>query len=271
MKTFAQNLMKLAPEWVSMPPELIETFDWLEDNAELTVHRTGEPQDYALSLYSDGYKFHPAISYFGFCGTILTYTGHWKTPDPAIDARIFEIGETAADGGRLAIWLDENGKQQFVHIGHDTLGVITDDPQVLLQFLAMGYPEPGYLQDPRRTPLADFLSIPRVNSVEDLPEDERPVFPIAFQEFLKDHFDLAIPNTAHDLGIENFSKYEDPDTSDPFALWIASVTPAATEADLAYELELMRTVESLDIKDTDSTETVMDKIGSLFKSKGAEQ
>lgn len=266
MKTFAKNLMTLMPNGFTMPPELIETFDWLEDNAELIVHRTGQPQDHALSLYTEEYKFHPAKSHFGFVGTVLTYTGHWETPDPAIDARLFEFGETSGDGGRLAIWRDESGKQQFVNIGHDTLGVITDDPLVLLQFIAMGYPEPGYLPETDQTPLACFLGDPGVDSIDDLPIKERPVFPTAFQQFLKDRFDLDIPATARDLGITNFPGYHD-DTTDPFANWIAAITPQPTEADLAYELELMRTVDALDIKDTDSSETIMGKIGSLFKSK----
>lgn len=267
MKTFARNLMKRAPGWLTMPLELIEALDWLEDNGDLIISRTGQPQDHALSLYPAEYRHHPSKSHFAFVGTTLTYTGHWQTPDPAIDARIFEIGETSGDGGRLAIWLDEAGNQQFVHIGHDTLGVIIADPLVLLKFLAMGYPEPGYLPETDKTPLACFLAEQGAERLEDLPVEDRPVFPVGFQTFLKDRFDRDMPATARDLGITNFPEYHNTETTDPFARWVTSITPEPTEADLAYELELMRTVDSLDLKDSDSSDEILQKIGTLFKSK----
>lgn len=76
-----------------------------------------------------------------------------------------------------------------------------------------------------------------------------------------------MPATARDLGIVNFPEYHDAETTDPFAQWITAATPEPTAEELAYELELMRTVESLDLQDTDSTDTIMQKIGSLFQSK----
>lgn|GEM_PF-1096866 len=266
MKTFARNLASLMPDGISLPPQLIETFDWLEDQGGLVVHGSGAPEDHALMLYPKELKNHPFKCHFAFVGTALTYTDHWPTPDPVIDARIAEIAETSGDGGRLAIWLDDEGKQQFVHIGHETLGVITDDPLVLLQFIAMGYPEPGFLPQTDMTPMECYLADQGVARLEDLTPEDRPVMPTAFQAFLNQRFNLAIPATACDLGITDFPEYHDTDTSDPFARWIASATPAPSDADLAYELELMRTVETLDLKDDDTSDAIMAKIGSLFNS-----
>jgi hypothetical protein len=266
VKTFANNLAALMPEGITLPPELTQTFDWLEDQGGLVVRRAGAPEDHTLMIYPPELHNHPAASHFGFVGTALPYTSNWTTPDPSVDARIAEIGETSGDGGRLAIWLDDAGKQHFVHIGHDTLGVITDDPAVLLQFLAMGYPEPGYLPQTDRLPLACYLSNVGVDRIEDLPEQDRPVPPVAFQTFLKHRFNLDIPATAQDLGITPFPEYHDSDTDDPFARWIAANTPEPNDADLAYELELMRAVETLDLKDDDTSDAIMAKIGSLFTS-----
>lgn len=269
MKVFAQNLTSLMPEGITLPPELIETFDWMEDQGWHHVRAGGAPEDHWLSFYPAEYLNHPVASYAAFGGSTLPFTGHWSTPDPSIDARIAEIGETSGDGGRVAIWLDETGKQQFVHIGHDTLGVITDDPLVLLQFLAMGYPEAGALYDTTLTPLQATLDYHGVSSVTEFAADEQPVVPTALQAFLKERFDLDMPETAHDLGITNFPEYH-ADTADPFATWVNAATREPTEAELAYELELMRTVESLNIEDTDTTDTIMQKIGSLFESKDTE-
>jgi hypothetical protein len=267
MKTFAKNLSTLMPAGITLPAELIETFDWLEDQGWHHIHSEGAPQDSWLSLYPTEYLKHPIASHVTFGGTALPYTDHWSTPDTRVDNRIAEIGETSGDGGRVAIWLDDAGKQQFVHIGHDSLGVITDDPLVLLQFLAMGYPEAGHLPQTDITPLQAMLNDHDIQTLADFGPDQQPIVPIALQGFLKQRFDIDMPNTASDLGIMNFPEHHNTETSDPFANWVMSVTPEPTQEELAYELELMRTVESLDLTDEDSSEMIMTKIGSLFELK----
>jgi hypothetical protein len=267
MKTFAQNLAQLMPSGITLPPELLETFDWMQDQGWHHIRKNGAPEDHWLSFYPAKYIGHPTASLVTFGGTTLTHTGHWSTPDPTVDARIADIGDTSGDGARVAIWLDDTGKQQYVHIGHDSHGIITDDPLVLLQFLAMGYPEPGALDDTSLSPLQATLDYHGITSLSELAEDEQPVTPTALQEFLKARFGLAEPKTARALGIADFPKYHDTETKDPYAQWINAATPEPTEAELAYEMELMRTVESLDLNDTDSSDTIMQKIGSLFKSK----
>lgn len=269
MKVFAQNLAKLMPAGITLPPELTQTFDWMEDQGWLHIREGGAPEDHWLAFYPAEYIGHPVASHVTFGGTAMPFTDHWSAPDPAIDARIAEIGETSGDGGRVAIWLDGAGKQQFVHIGHDTLGIITDDPLVLLQFLAMGYPEPGALPTTTLTPTQASLAYHGASSLADIGPEDQPVIPTALQRFLKDRFGLDIPATAHDLGITDFPEYHS-DTTDPFALWIAASTPEPTEAELAYELELMRAVESLNLNDDDSSDIIMQKIGSLFTSKGTD-
>lgn len=268
MSVFAHNLVQLIPKGITLPAELIETMSWLESQGYLVIRGKGAPEDHTLMIYPKELEPHPVKSHFAFVGTTHGYTAHWPTPDPAIDNRIAEIAETSGDGGRLAIWLDDTGKQQFVHIGHDTLGVITDDPLVLLQFLGMGYPEPGYLPDTDCTPMACYLADQAVQSLTDIPTEDRPLLPLPFQAFLKERFSLDCPATARDLGIMPFPEYGETNTTDPFARWIATTTPEPSEADLAYELELMRTVDALNINDADSSDAIMQKIGSLFSSKG---
>lgn len=267
MKTFAQNLMKLAPNWVILPPELIETFDWLEDQGWLTIREGGQPEDHILFIYPPEARDQLGASHVVFGGTTIKYTEHWSTPNADVDNRIFEIATTAGDGGRAVIWLDENGKQQFVQMGHDNAGIITDDPLVFMQFLAMGYIEPASLEQTDITPLQNFFDYHGVYDLDEIVADERPVSPNAFQQFLKQRFGLNMPDTARDIGINTFTEYLDPDTTDPFARWLNSVTPEPSAKELEYMQELMRTVEGLDLKDDDSSETLMEKIGSLFKSK----
>lgn len=267
MKTFAQNLASLMPAGITLPPELIEAFDWLEDQGWHHVRGEGAPEEHWLSIYPAKDLTGFGASHVSFGGSTLPYTGHWSTPNPAIDARIAEIAVSSGDGGRVAIWLDEAGKQHFVHIGHDSLGVISDDPVVVLRFLAMGYPEPGALERTDITPHEAVLEYHGIEQLSDLVADEQPIMPTVFQAFLEQRFGAVPARTARDLGIADFTLYHDETGTDPFARWITAHTPPPSDADLAYELELMRTVESLDIKDTDSPQTIMDKIGTLFGQK----
>jgi hypothetical protein len=46
-------------------------------------------------------------------------------------------------------------------------------------------------------------------------------------------------------------------------------TPAAPDdADLDYEMKLLDTIETLDLRDDDSSDAIMAKIGTLFNSPG---
>ncbi|MBB3994048.1 hypothetical protein GGR95_001689 [Sulfitobacter undariae] len=267
MKTFAQNLTSLMPTGITLAPELIEAFDWLEDQGWHRVRDGGQPEDHWLSIYPEDQRNQAGASYVVFGGTTLPFTSHCSAPNPDVDNRIAEIATTAGDGGRAAIWLDEHGKQQFIQLGHDNASIITDDPLVFLQYLAMGYPEPGALEGTDITPLQSALEYHGFGSASDFAPNLSPILPIAFQGFLQNRFNLDIPATARDLGIKDFVEYNDEGTTDPFALWLTSVTPEPTEAELAYEMELMRTIDSLNLQDSDSSETILEKIGTLFNPK----
>lgn len=263
MKIFAKNLTALMPAGITLAPELIEAFDWLEDQGRHHVRNSGLPHEHILSLYPDDPDGRLEV----FGGTNRPYTSHWSTPDTNVDKRIAEIAGISSDGGTIAIWLDNAGKQQFVQLGHDNHGIITDDPVTLIRYLAIGYLEPGMLERTDITPVQFLLEYHGVENLADLEPEDRPVLPTAFQNYIKERFGVDIPATARDLGINDFPEYHDEATTDPFARWLTSVTPEPTEADLAYEMELMRTVESLNLQDSDNSETILQKIGSLFKSK----
>ncbi len=265
MSVYLRNLSALMPASFTLPEPLLNCFTWIEDQGGHHTRDGGaQPQDHWLSIYPPADLTNPAASMVAFGGTALPFTAAWTTPDPAIDARIFELAETSGDGARAALWRDDAGAQYFVHIGHDTLGVITDDPVVFLQFLAMGYPEPGALARTDITPLDAALEHHGLTDADDLAPDDHPLPPTAFQAYLETTFNVPLPATARALGIPDFTPYHAPDATDPFARWVADVTPPPSEADLVYERALMDTVEQLDLRDTDSSDIIMQKIGGLF-------
>jgi hypothetical protein len=247
--TFTENLTALMPEGVTLAPELVTTFNWMEEQGWHHTRGEGAPEEHYLSIYPAEVFNEPNASIVVFGGTTLAYTGHWSTPDPAVDARIAEIAGTSGDGGRAAIWLDGAGKQWFVHLGHDTLGVISDDPVVLLQWLSMGYGEPGSLEATDITPEQQMLEFNGYDDISEVFDDERIIVPTEFQAFLKAEFGVTPPATARDLGIADFAVYGDETSKDPFVQWMIKVTPPPTAEELAYIEELTKMAENMNFDD----------------------
>ena len=248
--TFTKTLTSLMPQGMTLAPELAKTFDWMESQGWMMIHEPGDPLDHWMPIYPPSIEEKSNTSFVSFGTSGLAYTGHWSTPNPAVDARIFEIATTSGDGGRAAIWIDDAGKQWFVHLGHDALGVISDDPLVLLQWLAMGYHEPGALEITDITPLASLLEYHGYESTDEFEEDEGlTIPPTDFQAFLTAEFGTTAPETAHALGIAEFDYYGDEESNDPLVKWIISVTPPPTEEELAYIDELTKMASEMDFDD----------------------
>lgn len=271
---FVQNLTTLMPPEMTLAPELVQTFDWLENQGWMTIREEGMPEDHLLWIYPPDMAQEQNASMVTFGTATLSYTSHWSAPDPSVDARIFEIAGTSGDGGRAAIWLDDAGKQWFVHLGHDVIGVISDDPVVLLQWLAMGYGEPGAMEATDLTPTQLAMNFEGAESEAELAEyGALPLMPQAFQSYLEQTFGRPLPATARDLGIADFTYYDDPDSSDPFVRWLASVTPPPTEEELAYIAELEKVAAEmnfddleLDLDDDPEPKGFLGKLKGLFGS-----
>jgi len=201
--SFADTLTKRFPGDQTLAPELMQTLNWMEDQGWLQTGRAGP----YMPVYPSSQMDDPTISFAHFMGTDLRYTAHWSTPDPSVDQRIAEIAVTSGDGARAAIWTDAAGDQWFVHLGHDTLGVISRDPLVFLQFMAMGYIEPGMLEQTSVTPLQDAMDANGITELTDFSPADLLTPPVALQTYLADTFNLTFPATAADLGIADFTSY----------------------------------------------------------------
>ena len=267
--TFVENLTQGMPAGITLPQELITTFDWMEAQGWLQSNAGDAPTDYYMPVYPPDQFLEPYASAVVFTGTDLPYTGHWSTPDPAIDARIFEIADVSGDGGRAAIWLDPDGKQQFVMIGHDTLGVLTDDPVKFLQLMAMGYLELSSVDDFSVTPLnhaVAYNGLENLAAFEALSPDEPPMLvPTALQAFLQSEFGVTAPASAMELGIKTPAPYGEEDSEDAFVAWNTAVTPPPTPEELAYIEELAKiaenmTIEDLNLDDPDEPKGIIDTL-----------
>lgn len=272
---FSQMILERLPKGMELPSELIETFDWLEDQGwrkAFSDSDEAEFENHFLSIYPLDEMDAPGTSFVTFNTTSLTYTQFWETPVPAVDTRIFEIARTSGDGGRAALWLDPDGKQWFVHLGHDELGIISDDATVFLTFLGMGYLEPGGFANTALSPMEHLLEYHGFETVEELEEEAReddmtspPVLPTAFQSFLQERFGVSFPERASDLGIGPFDEYGTENSSDAFVQWLNSVTPEPSEEELAYIKQLAEMAEKV-VADLDKP-SLTERIKSLFGKK----
>ena len=267
--TFVDTLTKLLPNEMTLAPELSRTFDWLESQGWMSVSDTKDRGlIHTLGIYPPEMGDENRASYAGFGNSKLRYTFNWSTPDPTVDARIGEIAFTSSDGARVAIWMDDAGAQWFVHLGHDTIGIISQDPIVLLQFLAIGYLEPGNVENTSHTAEQDALAYHGFADASEFSEDEGPpIPPDAFRAYVTSQFGVSIPTRASDLGIRDFVEYGTTDSKDPFVNWLNAVTPPPTEAELAYIQELADLAESMDLSEFDLNEDEKPK-GILGKLKG---
>ncbi len=281
--TFTDQMTKLMPANMQLAPELVRTFDWLEEQGWMEVRPGGKPEDHVLYIYPPDVADHQNASFVSF-GTVNQDTNeHWVGGYPNADGRIFEIAITSGDGGRAVIWLDDAGVQQYVHLGHDNAGVISCDPVVFLQFLAMGYVEPGGLDFTDVTPEQDALEYYGLTDPSEFgkndPDEQPAIEPTAFRQFIETEFNVKIPETARALGIADFTAYGQQRSDDPFINWLISVTPPPTAEELAYIAKLEKMVEGLNIENLDiesldfselepdpESKGLLDKLKGLFGS-----
>ncbi|MEX3017181.1 hypothetical protein [Gymnodinialimonas hymeniacidonis] len=189
--SFSDTFKAQLPNGMSLPDAFADTFDWLEAQGwagQLTYHP--DPESFArnyLSIYPPKKMEHPNASFvlFSFeAGPPLAQ------PPKDVKDRFVKLATIAGDGGILALWLDEKDAQHFVVFNHGIPHVLTQDPLVALQFLAIGYPEPA-------------AANPNLTAEEQALQDggDPPLLPEAFRSFLEERFDVVIPARASDLGI----------------------------------------------------------------------
>ncbi|WP_224816769.1 hypothetical protein [Hasllibacter sp. MH4015] len=209
--SFAEDMATHLPDGLTLPTAFVRTFDWLEAQGWHDTVPNGDPQDFGnrmLFIYPQAARNLPSASHVVFrfeAGPPL------YQPPPEAMARVATIAKIAGDGGTLSLWLDDDGKQWIVVFNHGIPYVLTDDALIALQFLALGYTEPGAITDPGLTPIEHAL--------QDF--GDPPVPPLEFRAFLTDTFGVTLPDRASALGITIPADI----APDPIRDWIEAVMP----------------------------------------------
>ncbi|SEC50458.1 hypothetical protein SAMN04488550_1926 [Gordonia malaquae] len=207
MTPFTDRLVALLPAGIVLPQPILTTFDWLADNGHVddaTDHLHARLVPVGIDSLSEvAVDVDPDF---------MTY---WHDDESKRD-RVIPLFRTGGDGSHAGLWVDDDGRSRFVHLGSGSgstwSGVSTDDAVDFLRFLAIGYDEPCW-------PEAHALTPEEVYAAEVDNDDPPFTAPTAFQTFLRTTFAVDIPDRGVDIVTTAADMDDDP--TDPFLIWLA--------------------------------------------------
>jgi hypothetical protein len=213
MTNFLQEIESSLPKGLTLPDPFKAMFAWMDKNG--CVHGDRFGGRYA-SLYPfaedpEGCK----LSLISFAPVDQGGAPGWTGNDPAAGARLAPFIRTGGDGSQAAIWLDDQGRQQFVHLGSGSgstmLCTLTDNPVDFLRLLAIGYRELCWPEQ--------FDVEPEEVIFEELDEDEQYRLPVQFRDWVESTFGVTVPATASEI-VRNTADMDAAKSDDPFWIWI---------------------------------------------------
>jgi hypothetical protein len=216
-----QQLENALPEGMQIPVELRQLYQWIEDNSyymDAKGVRYGWlfPEDKIKESWKDNERIG---------GTMITFNVdeesyrnelleiQYKEHLDEVKRRLLVFARSGADGSECALWLDDDGHTQIVHIGSGSGSMMTcilvKKPLDFLRLLAIGYDEICWDED--------YPFPPNSN------KDNTFVHPnTQYQEWVQNTFHTTIPK----IGLEVATPHNmnDEATDDPFLKWFLEVT-----------------------------------------------
>lgn len=203
-----------------IPEELSKLFSWIEEN-NLYIDRNDNrigmlyPLEQLQAEWGDTErKGGTYVEFFAEGNEELHYWfGHNRSE---VINRLCVFGKSGMDGSMFALWLDDDGKQQIVHLGSGSgstlVCVLADTPVDFLRLLAIGYDEICWNEQ--------FSLLPNDNAEEEgmfvHPNHE-------YQSWVERSFKVSIPDNANEI-VRNPSEMGDSKSKDPFCRWVESNT-----------------------------------------------
>ena len=216
-----QQLENALPEGMQIPEELRKLYQWIEDNGyymDAKGVRYGWlfPEDKIKENWTDNERIG---------GTMITFNVdeesyrnelleiQYKEHLEEVKRRLLVFARSGADGSECALWLDDEGHTQIVHIGSGSGSIMTcilvKNALDFLRLLAIGYDEICWDEE--------YSSPPNSN------KDNTFVHPnTQYQEWVQNTFHTTIPV----IGLEVVTPHsmDDEATDDPFLKWFLEVT-----------------------------------------------
>ena len=223
MAVFVDAMYASFPSGIRVPDPLVQFFQWIEDNG---LYRNFDGEGYQHAIID------PAAedSCIGIVPVDPDHARQWLDKrDPYAHLRLAPFCRTGGEGSYAALWLDNAGAVQIVHMGSGSgsvlIGIMVDDPVNFLRLLAIGYNElcwgevhgltPEQVVEAEHPDIADY-------DEEELEYVQRPVPPIALQQWVSNTFGVSIPATASEI-MPVLPSMDADHSDDPFWAWVRSL------------------------------------------------
>jgi hypothetical protein len=215
MANALNEMLAAFPPLIKVPEELVAYFQWLDE------------QDLYRNFDGDGFRYalidpSQEQSCVGIQPPDPDYAKAWtQSDDPEVYERLAAFCRTGGDGSYAALWLDDGGQVQIVHLGSGSgsvmMGVMVNNAVDFLRLLAIGYDELCWPQNHHRTPDEVFAE-ENGDEMEDDPDMEFPAPPAALRDWVKTHFGATIPEVASEI-VGAIPSMDDEHSDDPFWQW----------------------------------------------------
>ena len=216
-----QQLENALPEGMQIPEELCKLYQWIEDNGYYSENegiRYGYlyPQDKLRESWKEEEREGGTDIAFSVLKNIdreEVLENCYKKHKDEVRRRLLVFAQSGADGSECALWLDDEGHTQIVHIGSGSGSIMTcilvKNALDFLRLLAIGYDEICWYED--------YPFPPNSN------KDNTFVYPnTQYQEWIQNTFHTTIPK----IGLEVVTPHNmnDEPITDPFLEWFFEMT-----------------------------------------------
>ena len=223
MKTniLLQQLENALPAGMQIPEELRQLYQWIENNGYYSENegiRYGYlyPQDKLRESWKEEEREGGTDIAFSVLKNIdreEVLENYYKKHKDEVRRRLLVFAQSGADGSECALWLDDEGHTQIVHIGSGSGSMMTcilvKNALDFLRLLAIGYDEICWDED--------YPLPPNSN------KDNTFVHPnTQYQEWVQNTFHTTIPK----IGLEVVTPHNmnDEPITDPFLKWFLEVS-----------------------------------------------
>ena len=216
-----QQLENALPKGMQIPEELRQLYQWIENNGYYSENegiRYGYlyPQDKLRESWKEEEREGGTDIAFSVLKNIdreEVLENYYKKHKDEVRRRLLVFAQSGADGSECALWLDDEGHTQIVHIGSGSGSMMTcilvKNALDFLRLLAIGYDEICWDED---------YPLPANSN-----KDNTFVHPnTQYQEWVQNTFHTTIPKIG--LEVANPHSMCDEPITDPFLKWFFEVT-----------------------------------------------
>ena len=216
-----QQLENSLPKGMQIPEELRQLYQWIENNGYYSENegiRYGYlyPQDKLRESWKEEEREGGTDIAFSVLKNIdreEVLENYYKKHKDEVRRRLLVFAQSGGDGSECALWLDDEGRTQIVHIGSGSGSMMTcilvKNALDFLRLLAIGYDEICW---------DEYYSLPPNSD-----KNEMFVHPnTQYQEWVQNTFHTTVPA----IGLEVVTPHsmDDEATDDPFLNWFYEMT-----------------------------------------------